>query len=113
MHRAVEIPGLGEVTGGAEQPCGVTVMAAGLHAAVVARPIREIGGFLDRQCVHIGSEPDRARRIADPQPADDASAANAAKHLAAKFRELVRNELGGALLLEPELGMRVKVAPPI
>ena len=52
------------------------------------------------------------RRIAGAQHADDAGARDAAMHLAAEFGELGRDQGGGALLLEPDLRMRVKIAPP-
>jgi len=62
-----------------------------MHAPIVTRAVGEAVGLLNRQGVHIGPKADRARRIADPQPADDTRPADAAMHLAA---ELSEKELG-------------------
>ena len=50
---------------------------------------------------------------AGPQPPDDAGTADTAKHLVAELRELFGDEIGGAVLFEPQFGMRMNVAPPI
>ena len=112
VHGAVEIAGLGEIARRAEQHRRVPVMAAGMHPPVILRAIGEVGRFLDRQAIHVGAQPDRARRIAGAQPADDAGLADPAEHLAAEFGELLRDEIGGPLLLEAKLGMGVDVVPP-
>jgi len=52
------------------------------------------------------------RRIAGAQHADDAGLADVAVHFAAEFFEFRRDRRRGALLLEPDLRMRVKIAPP-
>ena len=62
-----------------------------------ARAVAELVGLDDRQAVHIGPQPDRARRVADPQPADEPGLADAAMHLDAELVELVGDEVGGAL----------------
>ena len=112
MHGAVEIAALREIARRAEQHRRVSVMAAGMHPALVLRAMREGVGFEDRQAIHVGPQPDRARRVADPQPADDAGLADAAMHLDAEPLELFGDQIGGALFLEAELGMGVDVAPP-
>src|SRR5438477_270438 len=61
---------------------------------------------------HIGPQPDRARRVADPQPSDEPGLADAAMHLDPKALELFGHQVGGALLLKAELGMGVDIAPP-
>ena len=66
----------------------------------------------DRQAVHIGAQPDRPRRVADPQSADQPGLADAAMHLDAEPLESLGDEIGGALFLETELGMGMDVAPP-
>ena len=55
---AVEIAGLGQVLGGAEQHGGVAVMAAGMHLARHGRAMLEIGLLMDRQRVHVGAHGD-------------------------------------------------------
>src|SRR5712691_5772249 len=82
-------------------------MAAGVHPALMRRAVGKGVGLEDRQAVHIRPEPDRARRVADPQPPDDPGLAEAALHLeaelgvgvnvAAESRQLI---VEGANLLE-------------
>jgi hypothetical protein len=74
--------------------------------------MRKIGRLLDRQAVHIGSETDRARRAASLQPADEPGFANSTEHFVPEFGEPLRNEIGGSLLLKPELGVRMNITPP-
>src|SRR5215472_16873113 len=112
MHRAVEIAGFGKVPSRTEQHRRMPVMAAGMHAPVISRAVGEVGRLLDRQAVHIGSEPNRAQRITGAQPANDTGLADAAKYLAAEPGELLGDEVGGALLFEPEFGMGMNVMPP-
>ena len=110
MHGAVEIARRGEIARRAEQHRGMPVMAAGMHLAVMRRAVRKLVHLLHRQAVHVGPEPDRAQRVAAPYRADHARLGEAAMHLDAPFGELYRDNIGGALLLEPDLGMRVDVA---
>ena len=110
MHGALEIPGRGEVSGGAEQHRRVAVMTAGVHLAVMGRAVGEIVHLLDRQRVHIGAQPDRGRGVAAPDRADDPGSGEPAIDLAAVFGELCRDQVRGALLGEGELGMGVDVA---
>ena len=110
MHGALEVAGRGEVSGGAEQHRRVPVMAAGVHLAVFGRAVGEIVHLVDRQRVHIGAQPDRRRRIAAPDRADDPGPGEPAMHLAAELGELGRDQVGGALLGEGEFGMGVDVA---
>ena len=112
MHRAVEIARFREIARRAEQHRRVAVMAAGMHAPVMPRPVGEGIGLEDRQAVHVGAQSDRPRRVADPQPPDEPGLADAAMHLDAELFELAGDEIGGALLLEPQLGMGMDVAPP-
>ena len=110
MHGAFEIARLGEIARRAQQHRRVPVMAAGMHQPVMGRAVREIVVLLHRQAVHIGSEPDRAQRIAAPDRADNTGLGKPAMHLAAIFGELLRDDIAGPLLGEAELGMGVDVA---
>src|SRR5215471_13071614 len=112
MHGAVEIAGLGKVPSRTEQHRRMPVMAAGMHAPVISRSVGKVGRLLNRQAVHIGSKPNRAQRIASAQPANDTGLTDAAKYLAAEPGELLGDEVGGALLFEPEFGMGMNVMPP-
>jgi hypothetical protein len=66
--------------------------------------------IVDRQSIHIRTQPDR-RAIADPKNADHTGLANVTMDLTAELCELTGDELGGAMLLETEFGMRVQVLP--
>ena len=85
-------------------------MAAGMHHAGVLAAVRQVVGLLDRQRVHVGAQPDRRLAVAGAQHADHAGAADAAMHLDAPFLQLPRNQLGGAVLLQPEFRVGVDVA---
>src|SRR4029450_804120 len=112
MHGAVEIAALREIARRAEQHRRVPVMAAGMHAPLMLRAVREGVGCEDRQAIHIGAQPYRPWRVADPQPADHPGLADAAMHLDAELFQPLGDEIGGALFLEAELAMRMDVAPP-
>ena len=111
MHGAVEVARRGEVARRAQQHGGVPVVAAGVHLAGVARLVGQVGGLLDRQRVHVGAQAD-GRAVAGLQHPDHSRLADVAMHGAAEFGELAGDELGGAVLLEAELGMRMQVLPP-
>ena len=110
IHRAVEIAGLREVARRAQQHRGMAVMAAGVHAARRLAAMGEIIGLVHRQAVHVGAQADRDLAIAPPEHANHAGAADVAMHLDAPFGELRCNDVGGAPLLEADLGMGVNVA---
>src|SRR5205085_7359547 len=86
--------------------------AAGMHLAVVARAVREAVFLLDRQRIHVGAQPDRAGRVAEPEAPDDAGASDPAMHLDTEGLQRIRDELGGPPLLEAELRVRVDAVAP-
>ncbi len=67
--------------------------------------------LVDGQRVHVGAQADGAVRIAGAQRADDAGLAQAAMDVEAPARELLGDDVGGAHLLEGDLGVPVYVAP--
>ena len=107
---AVEVARFGQVFGGAEQHGGVAVVAAGVHAAGDLAGVRQAGGFLHRQRVHVGAQADRGLAVAVAQHADDAGLADAAMHLDAPLLQFARDQVGGAEFLQPEFGMGMDVA---
>ena len=114
---AGEIARLGEIARGAEQHRGVAVMAAGVHLAGRRRLVREVGGFHDRQRIHVGAQPDRlypaVGRLAAMDDADHAGPADAGDHLvAAEALELVRHRGRGPVHVVEQFRMRVKVVAP-
>jgi hypothetical protein len=66
---------------------------------------------VDRQGIHISTQPDRGA-IAGSENADYAGLADIAMNLAAKFGKLAGDELGRAMLLEAKLGVCVQVLSP-
>src|SRR6202163_1175619 len=101
MHGAVEIPGLREVTRGAEQHGGVAVMAAAVEAAGNGRAPSYVGVLFYREGVQVGAQAAALSPIAFAlEHADHASAAEAAMHLDAPLRQPVGNDAGGADFLE-------------
>ena len=57
---AVEVLGLGEILGGAQQHHRVAVMAAGMHLAGDRRFVIEVVGLVHVERVHVGAQADRA-----------------------------------------------------
>ena len=55
---AGEITGLGEILRGTEQHRGVAVVPAGMHLAGDGRFVGKVVRLLDRQRVHVGTQPD-------------------------------------------------------
>ncbi len=111
VHGAVEVPGLGQITRGAEQHGGVAVMAAAVEAAGNGRAPFQVGILFHRQRIHVGAQPDPLGAGAVTlEYADHAGAAEAAMHLDAPTRQLVGDDAGGAHLLEPDLGMGMQIA---
>ena len=56
---------------------------------------------------------DRARRVADPERADDPGLGDAGGHVASELLELACHELARAMLLEAQFGVGVNVASPL
>ncbi len=107
---AVEVPRFRQVLGRAQQHRGVAVMAAGVHLAGVLAGVRQVRRFQDRQRVHVGAQADRCLPVAVAQDADDACLADAAMDLDPPFLQLAGHQVGGAVLFQAELGVRVDVA---
>ena len=113
-HGAVEIAGFGQIFGRAQQHRGMAIMATGMHRAGGFAGIVQAGLFHDRQCVHIGAQPDHLATIrAAPDHANHAGAANAGHHLVtAKRAQLFGHHCRCAMGVEQYFRMRVQVAPP-
>ena len=63
-HRAIEIRLCRQVLRRAKQHGGMTVVAAGMHAAIVAGAVGKQVLFAHRQRIHIGAQTDAARTVA-------------------------------------------------
>src|SRR5262249_7705850 len=96
----------------AEQRRRVAIMSAGMHDTGILRSVVEPGFFGDRQCVHIGAQPDGIVTAAARECRDDAVAADARHERNTEFGESLLHKGGGLLLLERELGIGMKMAAP-
>jgi hypothetical protein len=86
----------------------VTVVAAGMHATVVLRPIRGVISLVNRQGIHICPQPYRGA-VASFENPDHTGLANVAMDLTGEFGKLARDERRCSVLLEAKLGMCVQV----
>ena len=111
MQHAVEALTFRQVAGGAQQHRCMSVMAAGMHFAVMHGTVVEGVFLLDKQGVHVGAEPDRAIGIALAQGPDHAGAAQATMHIEAPAFKPFSNDVGGAVLLVGRFWMFMNVAP--
>ncbi len=95
----------------------MAVMAAGVHLALVAGRVGQVGLFADRQGIHIGPQRDGpgvgAAIPAAADHADDAGAADAGHDLvAAEGPEPIRDQPRGAVHLVEHFRVLVDVASP-
>jgi hypothetical protein len=108
----VEVTRLGEIPRGAEQHCRVAVVSAAMEAVGDRRSPGQIGLLIHRQRIHVGPQADRPpSRPASAQHADDTGAPDAVMRLEAPLPELRGDDGRGPMLLETDLGMRVKIPP--
>ena len=68
VRDAVEVARLVQVARGRKQHRRVAVVAAAVHAPVVARAVRDVVFLLHRQRIHVGAQADRARPLASLRP---------------------------------------------
>jgi hypothetical protein len=71
--------------------------------------VRQVGRLQDRQGIHVGAQADRVLAIAVAQDANDTGLSDAAMHLDAPLFKFLGDEVGGAVLLEPQFRVRVDV----
>src|SRR4051794_12026318 len=109
----VEVAGLREVAGGAEQHRRVPVMPTGVHQPGMDGRPGQARFLVDRQRVHVGAQTDRAAAGPRPDHADDARLRKARVNLVdAERAQLLGHESRGGALLEPELRMGVEMPAP-
>ncbi len=114
-HGAVEIAGLGEMLGRAQQHGGVAVMAAGVHHARVLGSEGHARSLQDRQRIHVGTQADglAGGHVAAADHADHAGAADAGDDLvAAEGAQLIGDDAGGAMHLVEQFGVLVEIVAP-
>ena len=93
VHGAVEVPLSSQVLGGPEQHRRVTVVSAGMHPTRMPAGVQEPVLLGDRQRVDVCTQPDRTRRAAVPQHADDPCPGEPAVHLDAPALERSRDDV--------------------
>ena len=92
-HRAGEIAGFRQITGGAEQDGGVHIMPTAVEFAGIDRRVRQAGFLRHRQGIHIGPKPDGpVAGMAAAQHADHAGLAITTMHLDAPGSELFSDD---------------------
>jgi hypothetical protein len=112
MHGAAEgITMRRQIARGSEQHRHVAVMAAGMHDAGIARAVREGVGFLDGQCVHVGTQADRRAARSPDQGADDARLADASRDVDTPGFERLANDFCGLVNLVAQFRARVEALP--
>ena len=111
VDRALEVARLGEIAGRAQQHGRMPVVAARVHHVGVDGTVRERVDLGDGERIHVGAQPDRGA-VTVHEAADDAGPGQAAVDLDPELAKLGGDEVGGARLLEGDLGMRVQIPPP-
>ena len=80
----------------------MSVVAAGVHDALVATCVLQPRGFLDRQCIHVRAQTQRARAVATLELPDHTGSAQAALNVVTPVRSraatksLVRSSSNGS-----------------
>ena len=85
------------------------VVAAGVHAALMAAGVFSAGGFYDGQRVHVGTQAQFAWAAAIAQHADHTGFADAGVHFVAPVFEQLRDLGRGAAFFETEFGVGVDI----
>ena len=111
VDRAVKIAGPAQLLRGTQQHGDMAVMAAAVKSARRRAGIRQVGLLLDRQCVHVRTQPDAAPRRPVAQHADHPGPPDPLMHLQPQRPQLLGDPPGGAVLAKPQFRMRMNVAP--
>ncbi len=92
----------------------MSVVAAGVHRALVLRGKRQPGRFLDRQRVHVGAEGHGRPRLRAANQRHDAMAGHASPHLVDPHRpQLFGHDPRRPLFPIGEFRMHVEIPPPL
>ena len=112
MHRSAPACVGGEQSRRTKQRCRVSVMAAGMHDAGMARGIGQPAHLGDRQRVHVRAQPDAGVRMSARQRRDHAVASDPGLEGNAEFGQPLLHEGGRQLFLQGQLGVRMQMAAP-
>ncbi|MNF91891.1 hypothetical protein D3C84_745120 [compost metagenome] len=106
---AVELASRRQVTGRAQQHCGMPIMPAGVHAALMPAAVSGAGILDDRQRVHVRAQAEFARAVAVAQNADHSGLADARVHFVAPLRKRFGYQRRRAVFLEAEFRVGMDV----
>ncbi len=111
---SVEVAVSRQLLGCGQQHGGMPIVPTGVHLAGVLARMRKLVELLQRQGVHVGSQPQRTATgtsIAPMHRAHHTSARQSTVNRNAPLGEFGGHDVGGALLLKTEFRVGVNVAP--
>ncbi|MNV30449.1 hypothetical protein D3C71_1217160 [compost metagenome] len=106
VHGAIECPCPGQVLTRRQQDGGMSVVTAGMHDTVYPAGIRQTGGFLDRQRIHVGAQAN-GPTLAIFQGGNDPGLAHPGADLKAPLSQTRGNPLTGGEFFKTQLRVRV------
>ena len=111
-HSAVEAVGLGQQLCRSEQDGRVAVMTAGMHDALIAGGVWNVGGFPDRQRVELGAQRNGAPAAAPGQRGDNRGLAHIGMDREAELPQPRGDEGRRFVFGKAQLGIGMDVAAP-
>ena len=109
VHSAVEVTVCGQILRSGQQHGGVAIVATGVHLARHSTGVGKGVALLHRQRVHVGAQPDGAAGRARLDATHHAGGTQAAVDGNAPVGQLLRNDVGGAQLLETQFRVGVDI----
>jgi hypothetical protein len=109
VERATETTMLRQVLRCCQQHRAMPVVATGVHHPLMATGVRQSGGFRNRQSIHVGTQPQALGATAALELCHQSSACQAAGNFIAPPAQFGGNYVGGANLLQPQLGVGMEV----
>ena len=111
MDGTGERPRPGKVTRRAQQHRRVTVVTASVHLARRGRFVGTLRRFRHGQRIHVGTQSDGARPVADFERADHTGPGQAAMNGYPRLLEIPGDDIARPNLFEPEFRMGMQIAP--
>ena len=112
-HTALEIAGFGQISRRTQQYRRMTVVAAGMGNPRSLAGVGNARRFMDRQCIHIGTQADGGScALSFDDRNDTAGCDTFVDFRNAEFAQLADHEGGGLMALQAQLRMRVEMLPP-
>ena len=87
----------------------MSVVAAGVHDALVATCVLQPRGLLDRQCIHVRAQAQRALAVATLELPDHTGSAQAALNVVTPVPQSCSHQITGAQLFEWQLGVLMDI----